>query len=103
MDTRRRGDKLRREADLVETDAAQTRKDAEGLGGLVDMAVDAGDDAVKYAQDILNEILNSKESQDLENMLREAEQMLEELKDREFTQAAEDAEMELDKAIDGGC
>jgi hypothetical protein len=98
---RRRADKLRREADLIESDATQTRAEAEGLDALVAMAVEAGDGAVKYAQDTLHEILNSKESQDLENMLREAEEMLEELKDREFSQAADDAEMELDKAIDG--
>ena len=34
----------------METDAAETRKDAEGLDMMVNMAVDAADDAVKYAQ-----------------------------------------------------
>ena len=49
-DTRKRADKLNREANLVETDAAETREDAEALDGKVQMAVDAADDAVKYAQ-----------------------------------------------------
>ena len=99
--TRKRGDKLRREADLVELDAANTRKMAEELGPLVDMATGASDDAVNYAQAILDDIRNSKEAEDLENMLREAEGMLDELKDREFSQAATDANMELDKAVNG--
>ena len=50
---RKRADKLMREADLVETDASETRKDAEGLDMMVNMAVDAVDavdDAVKFAQ-----------------------------------------------------
>ena len=50
QDARKRADKLMREADLVETDAAETRKDAEGLDMMVNMAVDAVDDAVKFAQ-----------------------------------------------------
>ena len=67
------------------------------------MATSVADGAVEFARGILNEILNSKESDDLANMLREAELMLDELQDREFTQAAEDAEMELDKALEGKC
>ena len=39
----------------------------------------------------------------MEDMLREAEQMLQELKDRDFDDASNRAEDELDKAVDGKC
>jgi laminin alpha 3/5 len=100
QETRKRADKLMREADLVEADAADTRRDAEGLDDLVKMATDAADDAVRYAQDILDDILSSKEASDLDRMLREAEDMLTELKDRNFDAAEEKAENELDKAVE---
>lgn len=58
-------------------------------------------EAVNYVKTILREIQNNIGQTNVEDMLREAQEMLREIKRRNFSQRKDEADDESNKAIEG--
>ena len=60
-------------------------------------------DAVVFARRVLQEITANIGQQNVDELLRQAEQMLTEIRRRDFSQKTHDAQEELARAIEGLC
>lgn len=58
-------------------------------------------DAINYVQNIVNDIRNNIGQSNLDQLLQQAQNMLNEMRRRDFTQSSRDAQTELRNAIDG--
>ena len=96
---RDKGHRIAREAEVVEADAQSVRQDAEDLAALVQMAVDEANDAVQYANDVLQDILNNIANANVAELLRRAEEILLDIQSRDFTDQQSRADEELRLAI----
>jgi laminin alpha 3/5 len=96
-----KSDRTHRESNLVEIDSSDAKTRAMNIyDEVVRAAVDAANDAVNYVQNIVNDIRNNIGQSNLDELLRQAERMLDEMKRRDFTQSTRDAQTELQRAID---
>lgn len=94
------GHRMAREAEVVQMDAKDARIAAENLRSSVNMAVDVANEAVTYAEGILQDILSSIRDQNVDGLLREAERILQEINSRDFSSEETSAENELNEAIE---
>ena len=64
------------------------------------MGADVAEDAVRFVEDILEDILNKLDDVDIQEMVRQAEAMLNEIRSRDFGTEEDAADDELDNALD---
>jgi laminin alpha 3/5 len=96
-----KSDRLLRESEVVSSDATDVRARAEGLyDEVIRMAVDAANNAIDYAKRVLDDIRNTIGLTNVEELLRDAERMLNEIRRRDFSQKTLEADEELARAME---
>ena len=90
----------RTEAEALVTDAAATKAQSEDVTDDVNEATGIARAAVRFAEEVLRQILEGIKVRNIDELVRNAEAILEEIRNRDFSSQGQNTEVELQDAID---